>query len=80
MKHISYSANFLNKQNCHIWGFENPQVIKERPLHPEKISVFDALFRPKVWLAEIPPNMCQKIGRKLRQKNEFLQHFAFKSS
>ena len=37
MKHISYSIG-VNKQNCRIWGSENPQVIEEGPLHSEKIE------------------------------------------
>ena len=44
----------VNKQNCCIWGSENSQVIKERPLHLEK-SLFGALFGPKVWLAGYRP-------------------------
>ena len=31
---------YVNKQNCRISGSENPQIIKERPLHPEKITVW----------------------------------------
>ena len=27
---------YVDEQNCRIWGSENPQVIEERPLHPEK--------------------------------------------
>ena len=49
---FSYEAHFtlsgyVNKQNCPIWGSENPQVIEERVLHPKK-SLFGALFGPKV--------------------------------
>ena len=36
-------GGYVNKQNCHIWGSENPQIIEERRLHPEK-SLFGALF------------------------------------
>ena len=32
-------GGYINKQNCRIWGSEDPQVIDERPLHPEKITV-----------------------------------------
>ena len=35
---------YVNKQNCSIWGSKNPQVIKERPLYPEKVTVWCALW------------------------------------
>ena len=35
---------FVNKQNCRIWDSENTQVIEERPLHPEKVTVWCALW------------------------------------
>ena len=34
----------FNKLNCRIWGFEDPQVIEERPLHPEEVTVWSALW------------------------------------
>ena len=36
-------SGYVNKQNCRIWGPENPQVIEERLLYPEKVSVWCAL-------------------------------------
>ena len=51
-------GNFLNKiffsdeahftQNCRIWGSENPQKVEERPLHPEKVTVWCALSSESV--------------------------------
>ncbi|GFS84492.1 uncharacterized protein TNCV_4606721 [Trichonephila clavipes] len=35
---------YVNKQNCHIWGEANPQVYVETPLHPEKLTVWCALW------------------------------------
>ena len=31
---------FVNKQNCRIWGTENPQVIQQHQLHPVKCTVW----------------------------------------
>ena len=39
-------GGYVNALHCRIWGSENPQVIEERPLHPEKVT--GALFGPKV--------------------------------
>ncbi|GFT58353.1 putative DD41D transposase [Trichonephila clavipes] len=35
---------YVNKQNCHIWNEANPQVYNETPLHPEKLTVWCALW------------------------------------
>lgn len=35
---------YVNKQNCRIWGAENPRAIVETPLHPEKLTVWCALW------------------------------------
>ncbi|GFV56411.1 hypothetical protein TNCV_1709611 [Trichonephila clavipes] len=35
---------YVNKQNCRIWSEANPQVYVETPLHPEKLTVWCALF------------------------------------
>lgn len=34
---------YVNKQNCRIWSEENPRVVLETPLHPEKCTVWCAL-------------------------------------
>ncbi|GFX39424.1 putative transposase [Trichonephila clavipes] len=34
----------VNKQNCRIWSEVNPQVYVEAPLHPEKLTVWCALW------------------------------------
>ncbi|GFS52754.1 glucose dehydrogenase [Trichonephila clavipes] len=36
--------NYVNKQNCCIWSEANPQVYVETPLHPEKLTVWCALW------------------------------------
>ncbi|GFU75716.1 hypothetical protein TNCV_1651761 [Trichonephila clavipes] len=35
---------YVNKQNGRIWSEANPQVYVETPLHPEKLTVFCALW------------------------------------
>ncbi|GFW24174.1 hypothetical protein TNCV_1847331 [Trichonephila clavipes] len=35
---------YVNKQNCRIWSDANPQVYVETPLHPEKLTVWCALW------------------------------------
>ncbi|GFS94497.1 hypothetical protein TNCV_2015101 [Trichonephila clavipes] len=39
---------YVNKQNCRIWSEANPQVYVKTPLHPEKLTVWCAL-----WAGEI---------------------------
>ncbi|GFV94893.1 transposable element Tc3 transposase [Trichonephila clavipes] len=35
---------YVNKQNCRIWSEANPQVYVQIPLHPEKLTVWCALW------------------------------------
>ncbi|GFS74552.1 hypothetical protein TNCV_458781 [Trichonephila clavipes] len=35
---------YVNKQNFRIWSEANPQVYVETPLHPEKLTVWCALW------------------------------------
>ncbi|GFT89772.1 uncharacterized protein TNCV_1665431 [Trichonephila clavipes] len=35
---------YVSKQNCRIWREANPQVYVETPLHPEKLTVWCALW------------------------------------
>ncbi|GFV82945.1 uncharacterized protein TNCV_1179601 [Trichonephila clavipes] len=35
---------YVNKQHCRIWSEANPQVYVETPLHPEKLTVWCALW------------------------------------
>ncbi|GFV42304.1 uncharacterized protein TNCV_3165351 [Trichonephila clavipes] len=35
---------YVNKQNCRICSEDNPQVYVETPLHPEKLTVWCALW------------------------------------
>ncbi|GFT74407.1 uncharacterized protein TNCV_539391 [Trichonephila clavipes] len=36
--------SYVKKQNCRIWSEANPQVYVETPLHPEKLTVWGALW------------------------------------
>ena len=44
MKHISHSVVMLIYKIVFFLGSENPQLIEERPLHAEKITVWYALW------------------------------------
>lgn len=33
-------GGYANKQNCRIWGTENPHVIEENPMHPQRVTVW----------------------------------------
>ncbi|GFX32077.1 transposable element Tcb1 transposase [Trichonephila clavipes] len=35
---------YVNNQNCRIWSEANPKVYVETPLHPEKLTVWCALW------------------------------------
>ncbi|GFY03686.1 transposable element Tc3 transposase [Trichonephila clavipes] len=39
---------YVNKQNCCIWSEANPQVHVETPLHPEKLTVWYALWAGRI--------------------------------
>ncbi|GFW82758.1 putative transposable element [Trichonephila clavipes] len=39
---------YVNKQNCRIWSEANPQVYVETPLHPEKLTVWCALWAGRI--------------------------------
>lgn len=33
-------GGYVNKQNCRIWGSENPHVIEEKPMHSQRVTVW----------------------------------------
>ncbi|GFS89409.1 hypothetical protein TNCV_1809411 [Trichonephila clavipes] len=41
---------YVNKQNCRIWSEAYPQVYVETPLHPEKLTVWCALWAGRILL------------------------------
>ena len=32
-------GGYVNKQNCRIWGTENPHVVVEKPMHSQRVTV-----------------------------------------
>ena len=28
---------FINRQNCRVWGSENPRVISKKQMHPQRV-------------------------------------------
>ncbi|GFW99596.1 uncharacterized protein TNCV_3418291 [Trichonephila clavipes] len=49
---------YVNKQNCRIWSEANPQVYVETPLHPEKLTVWCALWAGGIIGAVVPTRRC----------------------
>ncbi|GFV35738.1 hypothetical protein TNCV_1261881 [Trichonephila clavipes] len=41
---------YVNKENCRVWSEANPQVYVETPLHPEKLTVWCALWASGILL------------------------------
>ncbi|GFW25675.1 uncharacterized protein TNCV_1309361 [Trichonephila clavipes] len=50
--------DYVNKQNCRIWSEANPQVYAETPLHPEKLTVWCALWAGGIIGAVVPTRRC----------------------
>lgn len=38
-------GGYVNKQNCRIWGSENPHEYVEKPMHPLRVTVWCGLWR-----------------------------------
>ena len=32
-------GGYVSKQNCRIWGTENPHAYIEKPIHPKRVTV-----------------------------------------
>ena len=39
---------YVNKQNCRIWGTENPRALHQRQLHPLRCTVWCGIMADKV--------------------------------
>ena len=55
-------GGYVNKQNCRIWGSENPQVIEERPLHTEKATCWCVLWSEDTFCLKVVENCLKKIN------------------
>ncbi|RZC38174.1 hypothetical protein BDFB_015132, partial [Asbolus verrucosus] len=42
-------SGYINKQNMRIWSAENPHEFVQSPLHPEKIGVWLAVSRRRIF-------------------------------
>ena len=42
-------GGYKNKQNCCIWGTENPHAYIDKPTHPKRASVVRILFQRHNW-------------------------------
>ncbi|GFV65260.1 hypothetical protein TNCV_4572601 [Trichonephila clavipes] len=51
---------YVNKQNCRIWSEANPQVYVETPLHPEKLTVWCALWAGGILQKRWPQRYSQR--------------------
>ena len=40
----STNSGHVNKQNCRIWGSENPHEVLEKPMHPLRVTVLCGLW------------------------------------
>ena len=36
--HFDLGRRYINKQNCRIWGTENPHEYIEKPMHPKRVT------------------------------------------
>ncbi|GFX32676.1 tc3a_0 protein [Trichonephila clavipes] len=52
---------YVNKQNCRIWSEANPEVYVETPLHPEKLTVWCALWAGAFFIPELNNHDVQEL-------------------
>jgi len=52
-------GGYVNKQNC-IWGSENPHVVVEKPMHPQRVTVW-CDFDPVASLGHFSSKMSKEL-------------------
>ncbi|GFX76540.1 hypothetical protein TNCV_3162581 [Trichonephila clavipes] len=66
---------YVNKQNCRIWSEANPQVYVETPLHPEKLTVWCALWAGGILsLKTVKATTLQSMSLVYADKPQTLDH------
>lgn len=71
---------YVNKQNCRIWDEEQPEEVKELPLHPDKTTVakpatieeLEAIIITHV-IGQIPVEMLDQV---IKNWNFRIDHFS----
>ncbi|GFU81409.1 hypothetical protein TNCV_1380771 [Trichonephila clavipes] len=53
---------YVNKQNCRVWSEANSQVYVETPLHPEKLTVWCALWAGGILQKRLRPQCYSQWG------------------
>jgi len=66
-------GGYVNKQNCRIWGSENPHVIMEKPMHPQLFGmIFGGIIGPFFFENEQGAAVTVNGERYRAMLNEFL--------
>ena len=58
-------GEYVNKQNCRIWGAENPHAYIEKPMHPKRVTVWCTLRVNKPAMKKLLKNLLFGVDFKL---------------
>ena len=72
-----YVEDYVNKRNCSTWAFQNPHVVAEKPLNPQRVTVWcgswkDCILGLYFLENEAWNNVTVNIGRYRDMKTDFL--------